>query len=106
MSRLDEILSFDDRPVITVDVPEWGEAGKCLTFREPDAATSMKIAKSAQGEDGKVDELDLVVKTIIEASVEPKFQPGHIEALKLKSEVALTRIFKAIKNKKNEPLKS
>lgn len=99
----DEIAAYDDRPVVKVLVPEW--KNRVVTAREPDAAASLVILRSATTEDenGKavVDELDLIVKTVVEGCIDPKFSIEHIPALKQKSEVPLTRIYKAIKGKKN-----
>jgi hypothetical protein len=104
MITAEDFLKYDDRPEIEISVPELG--GMVIKAKEPDAATAIKITKSCTGEDGKVDELEMVIRTIVEACIEPKFLVSHIEALKGKSEVTLMRIFKAIKGKKNDVLKN
>jgi hypothetical protein len=104
MITAEDFLKFDDRPEIEISIPELG--GMVIRAKEPDAATALKISKSCTSEDGKLDELEMVLRTIVEACIEPKFEVCHIEALKRKSEITLMRIFRAIKGKKNEVLKN
>jgi hypothetical protein len=95
----DDIMKFDDRPVIDVDVPEWGIVAK---VREVDAYTLAKIAKSARDEHGERDWVDYSARVIIAGCVEPQFTLAHLPKLKEKSNRALIRLYNAITDgKKN-----
>lgn len=46
------LAQFDTRATHSVEVPEWGEAGKPLTvyFRAPNAATLSKVTRDSEGD--------------------------------------------------------
>lgn len=102
-----DIMSMDDRPTFTVEVPEWGLIGEnAAKVRQADPLTISKIEEScdnsARGRCMKA------ARLIVECCVEPKFGPEHLEALvTAKSATAISRLTIAIMtgSKKNPLLK-
>lgn len=106
-----EILEINDRPFFPVQVPQWGCTVWC---QELDMATTFAIKNSSKGEDGKQNQEDYVIKTVLEGCYDKlpsgqfkkKFSPTAYEKLKTKGG-GLAVVFVAIENgKKNEITKS
>lgn len=99
MKTADEIMALDDRPIIEVDIPQWGIKAK---VRELDAFTMARISASCRNEDETRDEPKFAGMVILEGSIEPKFEARHLDGLQKKSNGAIEALFLAIvKGKKN-----
>lgn len=96
MPTANEIMSMDDRPTFTVEVPEWGLVGEnAAVVRQPDPFTIAKIQESCP--DTAHGRCMRAAKLIIEGCVSPKFGPEHLELLiTAKNPNAVSRIVAAI----------
>lgn len=93
---LDQILTSDDRPEDTVDVPEWG--GK-IRLRTLTAAERGQWFASIYGPEGKLDpatyQARLVAVCTVDLQGKPLFTEDKIHTLSQKSGKVLARVFSA-----------
>ena len=91
-----DILAMDDRPIFSVDVPEWDLLGdNAAIVQQADTYTVAKIDESSEKTPRGMCYRN--AKLIIECCISPKFGPEHIEALALsKSATAIGRLVTAI----------
>lgn len=91
----DDLFAIDDRPVIELDVPEWGCS---VLVRQLDARTIAAIAKATQSHDGSIENVEYSARCIMEGMVEPQLEHHHLEKLKERNNAAYLRVFSTIHN--------
>lgn len=92
----DEIMSLDDRPEFSVEVPEWDLVGENAAIcRQPDIFTLSMIEESCP--DTPEGKRQRAAKIILEGCISPKFGLQHLPVLATsKSPTAIGRLVVAI----------
>jgi hypothetical protein len=84
----DEIEAVDDRPVETIDVPEWGGAVQIRKLSKAQVTEATKAAKTADG----MDAAKWIDHLVCLSLVAPVIVPEQLPTLREKSNTAVERI--------------